>query len=253
MTYRTDDYQGMIAETVSVRGHRGEFVHAYYARPTGPGPFPGVVLLHHLPGWDNWYRYATRTFAHHGFAAISPDLYCRQGHGEPDDVAARVKAEGGVPDDQVVGDATGCVEFLRAQQASTTNVALFGTCSGARHAFLAACRGAGADSLIDCWGGRIVAEEHELTPNQPVAPVDYTADLPCPILGIFGNDDHNPTRDHVDALEAALRQHDKTYEFHRYDGAGHGFFYHDRPSAYRAEAALDGWAKIWDFLDRTLS
>jgi len=54
------------------------------------------------------------------------------------------------------------------------------------------------------------------------------------------------------SLEAALVAHDKPHEFHRYDGAGHGFFYYDRPSAYRAEAAVDGWAKVWDFLDRTL-
>ena len=40
MTYRTDDYQGLIAETISVQGHRGDYVHAYYARPAGPGPFP---------------------------------------------------------------------------------------------------------------------------------------------------------------------------------------------------------------------
>ena len=253
MTHRTDAYQGLIAETVSVAGHGGDFIHAYYARPTGPGPFPGVVLFHHRPGWDDWYRHATRIFAHHGFAAISPDLYCRDGHGEPDDVAAGVNSRGGVADDQVVGDGVGCVEFLRAQQATTGKIALFGTCSGARHAFLSACRGVPVDAIVDCWGGRIVAGDDELTPEQPVAPVDYTADLPGPILGLFGNDDHNPTRDQVDALEAALQQHGKTYEFHRYEGAGHGFFYHDRPSAYRADAALDGWAKIWDFLGRTLS
>jgi carboxymethylenebutenolidase len=252
MTYTTDEYQGLVAETVSVVGHDGDFVHAYYARPLGPGPFPAVVLFHHLPGWDEWYRFATRTFAHRGFVAISPDLYCRHGHGETDDVAARVKAEGGVSDDQVVGDAGGCVEFLRAQPSTTGKIALFGTCSGARHAFLAACRGPRVDALVDCWGGRIVATEDELTATQPVAPVEYTADLPCPVIGIFGNDDHNPTVDHVNALEAALQQHGKQYEFHRYDGAGHAFFYHDRPSAYRAEAALDGWAKIWDFLDHTL-
>ena len=106
------------------------------------------------------------------------------------------------------------------------------------------------DSLIDLICGRLKRVESLV---QLTKPVDYTADLPGPILGLFGNEDHNPTRDHVDALEAALQKHGKTYEFHRYEGAGHGFFYHDRPSAYRADAALDGWAKIWDFLDRTLS
>ena len=43
-----------------------------------------------------------------------------------------------------------------------------------------------------------------------------------------------------------LKAAGKEYEFHRYDGAGHGFFYHDRPM-YRQEQAVDGWNKIWDF------
>ncbi len=99
----------------------------------------------------------------------------------------------------------------------------------------------------------MVVPDDELTERQPVAPVDLTASLPCPVLGLFGDEDANPAPADVDALEAALVEHGKTYEFHRYAGAGHGFFYHQRPSAYRAEAAVDGWSKVWDFLGRTLS
>jgi len=49
-----------------------------------------------------------------------------------------------------------------------------------------------------------------------------------------------------------LKKHGKTYEFHRYDGAGHGFFYWHRPM-YRAEQAMDGWAKIWAFFGKYLA
>jgi carboxymethylenebutenolidase len=92
----------------------------------------------------------------------------------------------------------------------------------------------------------------ELTAKQPVAPIDYTADLSCPLIGIFGNDDHSPTPEQVNTLEAALKRHGKVYEFYRYDGAGHGFFYHDR-SAYRQEQAVDGWKKLFAFLNKNLS
>ena len=91
----------------------------------------------------------------------------------------------------------------------------------------------------------------ELTPNQPVAPIDYTADLNFPVLGIFGNDDHAPTPEQVNILEATLKKLGKDYEFHRYDGAGHAFFYHNRPS-YRQEQAVDGWGKVFTFLDKNL-
>ena len=67
-------YEGMIAETIAINGNNSEPISAYVARPLGPGPFPGMVLIHHMPGWDEWYREATRKFAHHGYAAISHNL-----------------------------------------------------------------------------------------------------------------------------------------------------------------------------------
>src|SRR5262245_66343611 len=87
--YQTNMYEGMLAETVTIPGCKGDMINAYFARPLGTGPFPGMVLIHHLPGWDEWYREATRKFAHHGYATISPNLYSREGHGTPEDVAAR--------------------------------------------------------------------------------------------------------------------------------------------------------------------
>ncbi|MEX2486974.1 MAG: dienelactone hydrolase family protein [Nitriliruptoraceae bacterium] len=249
---RTDAYEGLLAETVTVVGDGGDEIHAYFARPLGRGPFGAVVLFHHLPGWDAWYRATTRRFAEYGYLALSPDLYCRDGHGEPDDVAARVRAEGGVPDDRVVADARGCVDWLRSLPQASGRLALFGTCSGGRHAFLCACRIGDIDAVVDCWGGRIVVGDDDLTAKQPVAPIDYTADLDAPLLGLFGNDDKSPAPADVDTLEAALKQHGKDYAFHRYDGAGHGFFYDDRPAAYRAEAAVDGWRKVRAFLTENI-
>jgi carboxymethylenebutenolidase len=130
-------------------------------------------------------------------------------------------------------------------------VGVFGTCSGGRHAYLCACRIPGFSALVDCWGGRVVMSPEELTPKQPVAPIDYTGDLSCPVLGLFGNDDHAPSPEQVNQLEEALKQHGKQYEFHRYDGAGHGFFYHNRPN-YRQEQAVDGWKRVFAFLDENL-
>jgi carboxymethylenebutenolidase len=249
--YQTNTYEGMLAETVTMQGANGDFIHAYMARPLGGGPYPGMVLIHHLPGWDEWYREATRRFAHHGYVTISPNLYDREGHGTPEDVAAKVRAAGGVADDQVVGDAEGARRYLDALPYSTGKVGIFGTCSGGRQTTLVACRTTGFDAAIDCWGGRVVMAKEELTAKQPVAPIDYTADLSCPLLGLFGEEDQAPTPAQVAQHEAALKQHGKTYEFHMYPKAGHGFFYYDRP-AYRQEQAVDGWKKVWTFLEKHL-
>jgi carboxymethylenebutenolidase len=249
--YTTDQYEGMLAETVILPGYHADQINAYFARPLGAGPFPGVVLVHHMPGWDEWYRDTTRKFAANGYAALCPNLYFRTGHGTPEDVAAKVRGEGGVADDQVLGDVGAALALLQALPYINGKVGVFGTCSGGRHAYLAACRIPGFAALVDCWGGRVVMNADELTPKQPVAPIDYTADLTCPVLGIFGNDDHTPTPEQVNTLEETLKKFGKSYEFHRYDGAGHAFFYHNRPS-YRQEQAVDGWYKVFAFLEKNL-
>lgn len=249
--FQTNMYAGIIAETITMPGNNSELINAYFARPLGPGPFPGVVVVHHMPGWDEWYFEATRKFAHHGYAALAPDLYCRVGHGTPEDVAAKVRSLGGVPDEQVVGDLEGAMQVLRSLPNSNGKVGIWGTCSGGRHAYLAACRVTGFDAVVDCWGGRVVMAEKDLNDNFPVAPIDYTKDLSCPLLGIFGEDDHSPTLDQVALHEQALKQHGKDYEFHMYPGAGHGFFYHHRPS-YRQQQAVDGWDKLFSFFTKHL-
>src|SRR5262245_13429836 len=209
--YETSQYEGMLAETVSIGGFQGDVINAYYARPLGRGPFPGMVLIHHMPGWDEWYREATRRFAHHGYAALSPNLYFRAGHGAPEDVAAKVRAAGGVSDEQVLGDLAGAQRYLRAMPYINGKVGVFGTCSGGRQAFLAACRLPGFDAAVDCWGGGVVMAPEALNPRQPVAPIDYAQDLSCPLLGLFGEEDQNPTPAQVAQLEAALKTHSKYY------------------------------------------
>ena len=111
-------YRGMTCENVTIKGDKGTPITAYVARPSGPGPFPDVVLVHHLPGWSEFYIETTRRFAHHGHLAICANLYEREGggsDGNPDDVAAKVRAEGGIADSQMVGDTEAAVKWIRAQ------------------------------------------------------------------------------------------------------------------------------------------
>jgi carboxymethylenebutenolidase len=250
--FRTDAPEGMTAEVININGGKGDTINAYYARPAGNGPFPGVVLINHLPGWDELYREFTRRFAAHGYAAICPNMYFRFGHGTPDDVVAKARGEGGLVDADVVADAAAGAAFLRAQSYTSNKVGVIGTCSGGRHTFLTVCQTTAFDAAVECWGGRVVMAEADLNPRQPVSPITLTKDLSCPLLGLFGNDDQNPSPEQVNQHEAELKQHGKTYDFHRYDGAGHGFFYYDRP-AYRPEQAMDGWAKVFTFFETNLA
>lgn len=245
-------YRAIQAEVTRFTGHDGDQGEAYYTRPSGLGPFPGVVVIHHFPGWDEWICEVARKFAHHGFAAIAPSLYFRLGDGGNPDIVAQARGEGGMPDDQVVGDVAGAAAFLRAQPQSNGLVGVIGFCSGGRHALLSACRIPTLNAVVDCWGGNVVVDDpSRLTARQPAAVIDLVASLNCPLLGLFGNEDANPSPAHVDRLEAALKAAGKPCEFHRYDGAGHAFFAWYRPM-YRQEQAQDGWAKVLAFFVENL-
>jgi carboxymethylenebutenolidase len=245
-------YDAIMAETINIPGHDGELIEAYYARPLGPGPFGSVVVIHHMPGYDPQTKEITRTFAVNGYNAICPNLYTREAPGaSPDDAAAAARAQGGVPDERLVGDVGGAAKFLRALENSNGKVGTIGYCSGGRQSFLAAVS-LPIDAAVDCYGAFVVGNPPEGMPLKVGPIVDKTPNLSCPLLGLFGADDSHPSPEQVGELEQALKAAGKTYEFHSYEGAGHAFFAVNRPS-YRVEAANDGWQRIWDFYGQYLS
>jgi carboxymethylenebutenolidase len=248
---RTDEYEGMLSETITMTGHNGDNIHAYFSRPLGKGPFPAVILIPHMPGWYEFYRETARRFSQHGYLAVCPDIYCRFGHGAPEEIALKAREAGGVSDESVMGDCEGAMNYMNSLPYSNNKVGVIGTCSGGRHAFLAACSVEGLDAAVDCWGGRVVAAPENLTPAQPVAPIDYTEKLGCPLLGLFGNDDKFPTPDQVDLHEEELKKYGKNYKFYRYEGAGHGFWYY-HTDMYRPKQAMDAWQKTFDFFGEHL-
>jgi carboxymethylenebutenolidase len=244
--------EALTAQTVSMTGHDGDEIEAYLARPLGQDSFGSVVVIHHMPGYDTQTKEITRTFAANGYAALMPNLYCRDAPGaSPDDAAATARAKGGVPDDRLVGDVKGAADYLRRLDGSNGKVGVIGYCSGGRQSFLAACS-LQLDAAVDCYGAFVVGTPPEGMPLK-VGPIAHLAgDLSCPLLGLFGAEDQYPSPDQVAELDKILTEAGKPHEFHTYDGAGHAFFSVNRP-AYRVEAANDGWQKIWDFYGRYLA
>jgi carboxymethylenebutenolidase len=239
------------AETVTIKGHGDDEIEAYLARPLDGGPRGGVVVIHHMPGYDEATKEMVRKFAAHGYAALCPNLYSREAPGaDPDDAAAAVRAAGGVPDERLVGDVDGAARYLKALDGANGRIGVIGHCSGGRQTFLAACS-LQIDAAVDCYGAFVVNEPPAGMPASMKPILGLAPQLSCPLLGLFGAEDGYPSPEETAVLSAELDRHGKEHEFHTYDGAGHAFFAVDRP-AYRPEAAMDGWAKIFDFFGRTL-
>jgi len=240
------------AETIYLRGDGNNEIEAYHAGPAGEQTRGGIVLIHHLPGYDRWTKEVARRFAVDGYDVVVPNLYSREAPGaDPDDAAATARAQGGVPDERLIGDVDGVVGHLRRLPTSNNNVVVMGHCSGGRQAVLAACN-LELQGAIDCYGAFVVSDSPSDFPVKMVSLEDQLANLSCPLLGLFGNEDANPSPEHVDRLDKLLTEHGKEHEFYRYDGAGHAFFATDRPS-YRQEAAVEGYLRIGRFLQARLT
>src|SRR3954470_20595004 len=122
---RTND--AMTAGTITITGFEGDEIEAYEARPVGRETYGGVVVIHHMPGYDDATKEITRRFAAHGYAAITPNLYWRGGPGAaPDDAAAANRASGGVPQDRLLGDLAGAAAHLRALPDANGKVGVIG-------------------------------------------------------------------------------------------------------------------------------
>ena len=242
----------LIANTISLSGHGGDEIEAYLAQPTDVGKVGSIVVIHHMPGYDEDTKEICRRFAAHGYNALMPNLYSREAPGaSPDDAAAAVRAAGGVPADRLVGDVDAAMQRLKSLPDSNGKVASLGHCSGGRQSFLAGCR-LPLDAVIDCYGAFVTLDTPAELPFRFKAVVGEAPNLSAPLLGLFGADDQNPTTEQVADLDRALNEAGKEHEFHTYEGAGHAFFWVSRPS-YRPETAKEAWAVIFDFLGRTIS
>jgi carboxymethylenebutenolidase len=241
----------MKTETITITGAGGDDIQAYLAVPDGDGPRGGVVVIHHMPGYDRATKEIVRRFAELGYDAICPNLHWRDApNAAPDDAAATTRAKGGVPDERLIGDVGGAVATLRALPTSNGKVGVIGYCSGGRQSVLAACN-LDVDAAVDCYGAFVTGTPPEGFPLKVTNLVDQLPGLRAPLLGLFGAEDTHPSPGQVAELEQILSADRKDFEFHSYEGAGHAFFSVDRP-AYNVAAANDGWERITAFFAKHL-
>jgi carboxymethylenebutenolidase len=244
-------YDAVLAESITISGAGGDRIEAYSARPLHPGPIGGVVVIHHMPGYDAGSKEIVRRFAAEGYNAVAPNLFHREAPGAaPDDAAAAARAQGGAPDDRVVGDVAGAAEYLKSLTSSNGKVGVIGYCSGGRQTFLVACS-IPLDAAVDCYGAFVLNSPPEGMNLSMTPIISKAAGLSAPLLGLFGAEDKAPTPEETAQISAELERLGKPHEFHTYPDAGHAFFATDRPN-YRPAAANEGWATLLGFFERHL-
>ena len=244
-------YEAMFAETILMAGHRGDRIDAYLARPFGAGPYPGVVVIHHMPGWDRPPRRSPAGSPTRATWPSVPTCTSARASPRPRRTAPASARRAGCP--TIARWATSRAPSTTSARCPTSAArsASSATARAAARPTWRRARCAGSTPPSTATAAGWSAKPEELTARQPVAPIDYTKNLQCPLLGLFGVEDTRPSPADTARTEAALQEAGKTYEFHTYENAGHAFFAVDRPH-YRQAAAMDGWKKVLDWFERHL-
>ena len=229
----------------------GQTMEGYLAQPEGNGQHPAVIVIQEIWGVNSHIQYMTDRLPSQGYVGLAPAMFHREGrmtmglHEERDEAVARM---GRCTDPNIIADVQSAVDYLKAQPfVQSDRIGIVGFCYGGRVSYMAACTVSDLKAAVVYYGGRILAPLGTEGPS----PLDQTAYISAPVLGLFGEDDANPTPADVATIEAELKKHNKTYEFHSYPGCGHGFNCNARDS-YRPEAARDAWAKAMGWFDKYL-
>ena len=219
--------------------------------PEGPGPFPGVVVAQHLPVAHEGLEKDPFTIdvgdrlVAAGYAAVIPYVF----HWWPPETDVAVKREE-FRDDHTVADLDAAYGHLAGMaKVDAARIGIIGHCWGGRVTWIGACNNPDYKAAVMLYGGRI---KTGMGPGA-VPAIELANRIRCPIMGIFGNEDANPSPEDVNDIEAELTRVGVEHEFHRYDGAGHGFQDFYNPDRFCPEQSDDAWGKLFGFLDRNLT
>ena len=213
--------------------------------PDGTGPFPTVVVVHHMWGIDNFTQVITRRLAIAGYVGVAPDMFHRDGLDCQDDAPTRNQR---YSDDHITLDVNGTVDFLLKHQAvDGERLGIIGFCSGGRVTYLMA-----AVNPIFKAAAAYYATSTMVPMGDGPSPFARTPQIHCPVIGFFGEDDTNPSIGDMHKLDTELTKHGKVHEFYSYSGAGHAFLNQvtERDNRYRHQAAQDAWSRTIAFFDK---
>jgi len=229
----------------------GDDMEGYLAQPEEEGRYPAVLVIQEVWGVNSHIQSVTDRLPGKGYVGLSPAMFHRQGrmlmglHEEMDTAIQRMSA---CVDDEIIADIQAAVNYLRSlPSVDPDKIGITGFCFGGRVTYLGACTVPEIKAAAVYYGGRIL---QPLGIDGP-SPVERTSGINGPILGLFGEDDANPSPGDVAQIEAELKKQGKTYSFHMYPGAGHGFLC-DARASYRRDAALDAWDKTIAWFDEHL-
>src|SRR5918996_4834200 len=199
----------LTSQMVQFAGQAGN-VNAYVSRPKDGKNLGTVIVIHENRGLVGHIKDVARRFAKEGFAAIAVDCMSRIGGSEQyngSDAATEAikKLNGGM----VAEDLTAALNYMKKQNYVNGKVSVVGYCWGGGQSLNFATKCKDLNATVVYYGRN---------PD----PLDSVANIPCPVMGNYGQDDPN-IMPGVEPLKAALTKAGKHFDLKIYPGATHAF------------------------------
>lgn len=211
----------------------------YLAVPEGAGPFPGLVLIHEWDGLKDRVRQVADAMAAEGYVALAVDLFNGRTGNTPQENRALIAEVRGDPE-TMIANLDAAAAFLRARDDVTGKVAAMGWCFGGGIALSYGLGGAYHEGTAIFYGSLL-------------ADPDSLASLRHEVYGTFAEMDRGIPPDAVEAFVSALNEAGIENDVHVYDHVDHGFWLRvDADPETRTAPALDAWARLKAYLERTL-
>lgn len=223
---------------------------AHQSVPASGGPHPAIIVIMEAFGLNAHIKDVAERIAREGYVTIAPDLYYRQSGDRAfayTDLKPALGMMGTLRDNLIAADIGSVLTHLKAlPSVNADRIGITGFCMGGRITYLMAAKHPKEfKSAVAFYGGGIAA-------NDPSAPVNFTAEISCPITCFFGDKDQFIPVEQARKVEEELKKHNKTYQVRIYEGAGHGFFC-DARGSYHESSAKDAWARTKDWFGKYLA
>ena len=239
------DTKGLTAGEIQIPTSDGH-IPGYYARPATGHSSPVILVVQEIFGVHEHIRDVCRRFAKHGYLAVAPELYYRQGDvsklADINAIVSQVVSK--VPDAQVMTDLDSTAQWAKTSgHGDLAKLGITGFCWGGRIVWLYAAHNPQIKAAV-AWYGHILGQPDALHPTNPI---DIAAKLHGPVLGLYGGLDTGITQDSLAQMRAALAKAHNPSQIVSYPDAGHGFHADYRPG-YNAKDAADGDKKMYAWL-----
>src|SRR4051812_33458762 len=210
---------------------------AYVVFPEVKDKAPVVIVIQEIFGLSDWIRSVADQLAAEGFIAIAPDLLSGPGGAGTDsypDRDAVTKAVRGLKNEDVKNMLNATRDYGMKLPASNGKTGTVGFCWGGGTSFRYATEQPDLNAAVVYYGTSPDAAALEK--------------IKAPVLGNYGGND-NRVNATIKPAEEKMKQLNKTYEPHIYEGAGHGFLrQQDGQNGANMKAAQQAWPTTVKFL-----